>query len=278
MTLETFKRVLETHNHAANISIVGNGEPLLNRQFYEMVSYAASVRRARVTTLTNGFFQVTDVDSLLDSGLDLISISLKSYDADDFFRLTGLGRHIFQTVVDNTRELVRRRSRHRPYPSVAASFILDKHNYLRITQMLDLADSLGVDQVKFDPFIPLPMSGFRLNERCITTSDRAAITAVAGEAPYKQRMKIRPPVAIDLHKKDAICDSFFRVLRVNSDGFVSGCIVSHSELESGHSFEERNVWNSPYFQKMRTHFIHRETRDLPSVCRQCHQYCGQPLW
>lgn len=274
MTLETYKRVVDTFKDAANISIVGNGEPLLNRHFLDMVSYSKHVRRARVTTLTNGCFRQSQIDHLLTSGLDLISISLKGYDPRDYARMTKLSGHVFDTVVNNTRRLVERRTRVPSHLTIAASFILDKHNYKHIGAMLDLADSLGVDQVKFDPFIPPPMTRSGLGERCITTSNHDAVQFLSRYAVTTHRCEVRRPVVLNPDMRHATCSSFFKVLRVGTEGHVSGCVVNRLGMESTEMFSERDVWNSTYFQSMRSRFMQEDHAALPSICKRCHQYCG----
>jgi MoaA/NifB/PqqE/SkfB family radical SAM enzyme len=278
MPFETYQSVVDTFRHAANISIVADGEPLLNSRFFDMVSYAKRVRRARVTTLSNGYFGRADIDRLLVCGLDLISISLKGHDSQDFARMTGLGGQVFDSIVNNVRVLAERAALLRRRPQIAVSFILDKVNYQHFGAMVERAESLGVDRVKFDPFIPLPLAGCRVAERCVTTADAEAIEVLSSHAGKHRGVAVRPPIVLDVDASGASCHSFFKVMRVDAAGYVSGCVVSHPELASDRDFSEVNVWNGRYFQEMRSRFLGQNYRDVPAACRECYQYCGCSLW
>jgi len=278
MSVDTYKRVVDTFRHAVNISIVGDGEPLLNPDFLEMVAYARCVRRARVTILTNGLLGGIDPDQLIRSGLDLISISLKGCDQYDYTRMTGADSSVFGDVVANTHTLTERRNALRARTTIAVSFILDKNNCDKVREMLDLSESLGVDLVKFDPFLPLDADGLRFEDRCVTTSDFDTITVLRRHAGEKRPFDIRPPTVLDLHKPDAFCDSSFKVMRVSTDGRVSGCLVNLRELRSDRRFDEENIWNNEYFRGLRSSFIQGDHIGIPSACRQCYEYCGIKLW
>ena len=51
MSFDTFKKVVDKFNKALNVQIIGSGEPLLNKDFFKMVEYAADKKHMKVKSL-----------------------------------------------------------------------------------------------------------------------------------------------------------------------------------------------------------------------------------
>src|SRR3990172_4794259 len=75
INIKMFKEIIDRFKHAVSVSIIGSGEPLLNKDFYKMVQYAKKMRML-VRTSTNGIFPKNHLDELINSGLYEVEISL----------------------------------------------------------------------------------------------------------------------------------------------------------------------------------------------------------
>ena len=101
MTLSNFKKVLDIFPHALKVGIVGSGEPLLNRDLFEMIEYAASNRRMNVSTISNGMILQKYLDEIVTSPLQYISISLNGYNPEEYHRLTNNDPENFNLIYHN---------------------------------------------------------------------------------------------------------------------------------------------------------------------------------
>lgn len=88
------------------LGIVGNGEPLLNPDFTQMVRYAKDRGVAYlIETNTNGSKLNPELNqSIIDSGLDRIRISVEAVDADGYWEIAG-AKIDFEEFIANIKDL-----------------------------------------------------------------------------------------------------------------------------------------------------------------------------
>ncbi len=274
MSFEVFKNIVDYYKEAVNISLVGSGEPLLNADFFKMVNYAKTVRHTRVTSLSNGLFNENKMRLLLNSGLDSISISIKGYNQEDFQRLTGVDKTIFEEVIHNTRQLVTLKRNAQSRLDIFGSFIVDKQNFQYINNMIELTQDLGMDKVKFDTYLPYPFSGFTLEERCITSQDIEIVNFLKNINYKKYSIDVRPLRILDLDRPGRMCHSAFTSIRVDSDGNVGACNVKLLNLENNGKYFDDEVWNNEYFKNMRHIFLKNNPNIISEDCLTCYEYSG----
>ena len=84
LTYENFVKVIDGSPSLKHLSLVGEGEPMLNKRFFDMVGYAKA-RGIRVGIVSNGsIFSRSIVKKICDSELDYIQISIDSSDPKRF--------------------------------------------------------------------------------------------------------------------------------------------------------------------------------------------------
>lgn len=88
------------------IRLAGNGEPLLNTDFCEMVRYAKKTGRIEwVETITNASMLTEELNSeIAESGLDRIRISIEEVDSEGYENITGT-KVDFDQLVANIADL-----------------------------------------------------------------------------------------------------------------------------------------------------------------------------
>jgi MoaA/NifB/PqqE/SkfB family radical SAM enzyme len=91
MTLETFTEAVGAVTGLKYISIQGEGEPLLNHDFFEMVRIVKSLHPdASISFITNGsLFSPQNIQKILVSGIDRIMVSIESANEDMFKEIRG---------------------------------------------------------------------------------------------------------------------------------------------------------------------------------------------
>jgi MoaA/NifB/PqqE/SkfB family radical SAM enzyme len=84
LSYENFVSIIDNSPDLKVLLLVGEGEPLLHRQFFEMVAYAKK-RGMLVSITTNGsMFTEEIVEKLCDAQVELVSISIDSADPERF--------------------------------------------------------------------------------------------------------------------------------------------------------------------------------------------------
>jgi uncharacterized radical SAM superfamily Fe-S cluster-containing enzyme len=86
IAVEDFARVLDHFPTVQAIALVGEGEPLMHKGFFDMARMAAD-RGIRVLTISNGStFSSANVAKLCESGISYVSVSIDSVDPATFAR------------------------------------------------------------------------------------------------------------------------------------------------------------------------------------------------
>lgn len=174
VTFELFRDFVDRYPSARSVSIVGSGEPLLNRDFYRMVEYARA-RGLLVSSITNGVLLKDHLPRLMAAGPHSLDVSVNGHDAASFCRSTGLDAHVFHIVVNNTHELIATRNASHSAMAVNVSFVIDRRNYRDIPPMIALAEDMGADHTYFHQFLPSPVPGYTAAERCLFAKDKEVV-------------------------------------------------------------------------------------------------------
>jgi MoaA/NifB/PqqE/SkfB family radical SAM enzyme len=277
MSFETFKDVVDKFPEALNVQIIGSGEPMLNKDFFKMVDYAATERRMKVKTFSNGTTIRDNIDNIIRSSLEGITVSVNGHSPEEFTRLTGAPADVFYDILDATRKLILARDRAGSKLKIKISFIIDKINYVDIPLMIKAGEKLGADQVFLCHFLPAPYRGFTSEERMIFTDEAHIINKLrmcylALPAAIRKKVIFPQPITRDPDVKK--CESHFTQIRVDGEGRASSCSIMLLNMDSGACFTEEGVWNNEFFRKMREKFLGNKNSDLPGPCTVCPENRG----
>jgi MoaA/NifB/PqqE/SkfB family radical SAM enzyme len=271
MDFELFKQVLNRYKNALGVNIIGNGEPLLHKDFFKMVDYAANVMKMNVFSSSNGILVGNYVEEIINSPLKNLNISINGHNPAEFTRMTGMPPELFSHICDNTYELVKRKKGTKP--RITACFILDRENYSSLKDIIYFADSLGTDRIAFFHFLPVTTKGFTAEERCLFSDDTEVLETFAQTNSLPRRIKRKitfPPLLDRVMDKNRYCSVWFRNLSIDGDANVGGCSCQLLDLSiSGKFYERDDPWNGSYFQEMRKRFID-PAYPLPEPCTWCY--------
>jgi len=151
LPFEAYKKTIdELSDYLSWVMLYIQGEPLLNKDIFKMVSYA-KMRKIYVSFSTNGYLlDEENISQILNSGLDHLTVSLDAARADTFREYKKIDA--FQKVVGNIKALVaQRRKDRRLNPCICLQMIAIKENESQIEDFLDLASEVGVDEVFIKP-------------------------------------------------------------------------------------------------------------------------------
>jgi MoaA/NifB/PqqE/SkfB family radical SAM enzyme len=140
---EKFAEALDAFPDVKHVELQGEGESLLHPRFLDMVALARS-RDIKVSFITNGSFLTKEtIDKLLTLGIEKVSVSLESADAETFRRVRG-GR--FDKVVRGIEDLLReRQARGLERPVVGFSITVLRSTRAHLTGIVALYQRLGLD-------------------------------------------------------------------------------------------------------------------------------------
>lgn len=151
LTLEDFEQVLEHFPSLQVVAIVGEGEPIMNKRFFDMVA-KAKARGLRVLSLSNGStFSESVVRKICASGLDYIGISIDSVNPETFAesRLGGDLNKVWRGI----ERLARYRDAHGyHYPVLGLKGTLFRHTENELVEIVTAAKAHGIDVLEsFQP-------------------------------------------------------------------------------------------------------------------------------
>ncbi|NNE27808.1 MAG: radical SAM protein [Saprospiraceae bacterium] len=235
------------------------GEPYINPKFLDMVAYANTKNIYTISSTNGHFLDDNNCRKTIEAGLDRLIISLDGLTQSSYenYRIGGE----LATVIEGTKRLIKWKKKlnsHKPY--IIFQFLAVRPNEHEIPEVQNLADELGVDEVKIktaqiynykqgSPLIPLNQKYSRY------------IQNASGEYELKS-------------KTNDSCWKMWHAAVITWDGLVVPCCFDKdAEHRMGNlnqnSFED--VWNSTTYQSFRQKIL--EGRKNINICSNCSEGC-----
>ena len=265
MTFEMFKDISSYFSEALAVGFMGNGEPLLNKDIFQMINFAEEKGEMRTSMITNGLILEQFIEKIISSSLNEISISINGHNGKEFSRMTGMPESHFQTIVAASKKLIERRDKLNSNLVIAASIVIDRQNLKFLQQMIDFADSIGFDHVSFYNILPLTKK--RALEMSVFDSSETFEVFKKLKQP-SSNITITLPIPLDSSSKNNICDDFFTSINIGGDGNIGGCNRQRFNISNSGKYSDKNVWNNEYFQSERRKFLNGEL-ELDEPCVVC---------
>ena len=154
MSFNQFKEIIDDYEsmETYRIELVGQGEPMLNKQAVEMMTYAKS-KGMFVRMVSNGsrIFEKA-AEAMVDSGMDHLQISMNAGKPMTYPLI-----HVTETpekyikLKSNLRYLSDyKKSKNSLLPHLRLSFVITNRNCFELKEMVQVAHEVGADQAKFE--------------------------------------------------------------------------------------------------------------------------------
>lgn len=147
LTYENFVRIIDRASPSLkHLALVGEGEPLMNKRFFDMVKYAKA-KGVRIGLTTNGsMFSQSNVKKLCDVGVDYLQISIDSADPKRFAesRVDGNLDKVWEGI---ERLTTHRNQRGLTRPIVVVRGTLFSYSQNDIPEIVREAKKRGVDAI-----------------------------------------------------------------------------------------------------------------------------------
>jgi MoaA/NifB/PqqE/SkfB family radical SAM enzyme len=275
MTPKMFSFLLGKLRPVKEIYLFGWGEPLLNKDIFEIIRLAkAENKYIAMDTCLN-----VPVDAVLEnivkSGLDLLSVSLDGVSQEDYskYRMGG----DYKSVIGNIKKLqdIKKRMGSKR-PRIEWQYCVNKYNQTHIAKAKDMARDLGV-KIKFIPI------GLYLD--CLNEPDKVAAEKwLPFETPWilKGQNSIETPI-----NDSGYCYLLYYFPFIDTDGSVYFCCPA-AAAGPGNSLVDQNtitcagtlkdsgfmeIFNNEIYRHARSLYA-AKTADLGKkmVCDVCRMY------
>jgi len=258
--------ILQKYPGIQHVSFVGIGEPFLNKDLLKM---AEQVKKSGRTTsvITNGTL-LHNFRGKIGSHFDYISISLHGLTAKELTDVSGAPETTFRQFMDNVENLVKEEKEKFPELKIRASVVYLKENRERVIQAAEFCIKHGITEIDVQNYLPI---GVDEGKNCVFDDEKDHILfmkKISNE--YRKKLNVNMPVLIkrNVNRIKWGCQSFYRTLRVDGLGQISGCTrILPPSPKNGNIHKEMDVWNNEYYKDMRRKF--RTKKDIPETCRFC---------
>ena len=256
MSLESFKTIIDKQKkYLIWLILYFQGEPYLNKSFFQMVSYAKA-NNIFTTTSSNGHFLDTEnAKKTVESGLDRIIISLDGLDQETYEKYRVGGN--YNTVIDGIKNLVQAKKQlksHHPY--IVIQFIVFKTNEHQLSRVKGLKKELGIDKVEIKT---AQIYSSNDDNELLPSQEkhRRYIQNKNGEWEIKTKAKNR-------------CNRMWRAAVISWDGDVVPCCYDKdADYKMGNLLENsfKQIKNAEKYQKFRQQVF--SDRSKIDICRNC---------
>lgn len=268
MSFRTFKKIIdELGKYLYSVDLFNWGEPLLNKEVYEMVSYANKKNIwTNISTNFNQFDQGGAKEMIL-SGLDHLVISLDGASPETYcaYRVGGN----FNKVIDNIKLLAKTKEElQSKKPILEWQFLPMKHNEHEIAKAKAMAAQLGVDEFTLRPMrVDMGKEVFEdISELLEEDNDWLPKNEEYSRYDYKKGSR---------KTNLQLCPFLWTTVAIGWDGAVYPCCAVYPEKYSfgnvlKKSFKE--IWNGQAYRQSRKLLRKKSKAKTETVCGICLQH------
>lgn len=256
MEMELYKKVIdETSPFAFHLMLYFQGEPYLNPQFTDMVSYAKQ-KKLYVSTSTNAqFITPENARKTIQCGLDKIIISMDgtTQEVYEIYRKGGSLEKVFEGI----KNLVGAKNELKlKTPLIEIQFLVFSHNEHQMKEATGLAKKLGADKIRF---------------KTAQIYDFDKIDELLPSNPKYTRYVIHKDKTISLKKNlNNRCKRLWTTSVITFDGnIVPCCYDKDGKYCMGNVSLDNflNIWKNEAFNQFRKKILHY--RKKIDICRNC---------
>ncbi len=239
------------------------GEPYLNKNFLEMVSYASS-KGLYTATSTNGHFLTDEMaKKTVESGLDRLIISLDGTTQDVYEQYRREGN--IDKVIEGARNIVKwKKELKQKTPFVFFQFLVVKPNEHQIEDVKKLAAEVGVDEVRF-------------KTAQVYDYENDPNQLIPKNEKYSRYKKNKEGKRVAKNELQNHCWKLWQANVITWDGMVVPCCFDKDATHQlgslkNHSFRE--IWRNKKYKQFRKDIT--TSRKNIDICANCSE--GLSVW
>ncbi|HTB51370.1 MAG TPA: radical SAM/SPASM domain-containing protein [Ferruginibacter sp.] len=253
----------EIQNELLYLIFYFQGEPFLNPDFLEMVTYASS-KKIYTATSTNAHYLTNAVAKrTVESGLDRLIISIDGT-TQDVYQQYRIGGNL-EKVIEGAKNIVHwKKALNSKTPFVFFQFLVVKPNEHQIADIKKLAKEIGIDQVRFKT---AQVYNYETDpNKLIPTIDKFSRYKKNGDGKYTAKNKLSNR-----------CWKLQHANVITWDGLIVPCCFDKDATHQlgnlkNQSFKE--IWNNSNYTQFRNDL--KKSRKNIDICANCSE--GASVW
>lgn len=238
------------------------GEPYLHKEFTDLVSYANNKGLYTVTSTNAHFLNDDTARKTIESGLDRIIISIDGTSQETYENYRVGGK--LEKVIKGTKKLLEwKKKLNSKTPHTIFQFLVVRPNEHQIEEVYQLADELGIDEVKLKT---AQVYDYENGNDLIPTIDK-----------YARYKKNRDGTWSIKNKLVSSCWKLWHACVITWDGVVVPCCFDKdADYPMGDlkNTAFRDLWQGELYQEFRSKII--TGRDKIDICSNCAE--GTKVW
>jgi radical SAM protein with 4Fe4S-binding SPASM domain len=257
------KTIDEIYKDVLYLIFYFQGEPYLNKNFLEMVSYA-SAKGLYTATSTNAHFLTDEMaKKTVESGLDRLIISLDGTTQEVYEQYRREGN--IEKVIEGARNIVKWKKKLKSKtPFVFFQFLVVRPNEHQIEEVKKLAKEVGVDEVRFKTAQVYDYENDP--NKLIPTNEK-----------FSRYKKDKEGKHVAKNKLQNHCSKLWEANVITWDGMVVPCCFDKDATHrlgdlKNQSFKE--IWQNKNYKQFRKELT--ESRKNIDICANCSE--GLSVW
>lgn len=235
------------------------GEPYINPDFLDMVSYANKKGIYTITSTNGHFLNDANAKKTIESGLDRMIISVDGTTQEVYENYRKEGK--LENVLAGARNVVKwKKELKSSTPHIIFQFLVVKPNEHQIPEIYRLAEEIGVDEVKLKT---AQVYDYENGNDLIPTIDKYSRYHKKDDGTYRVKNELLNH-----------CWKLWHACVISWNGLVLPCCFDKdAEHRLGdlnhHTFQE--IWHSDEYNQFRKSLL--KGRDEIEICKNCTEGC-----
>ena len=258
MTFPLFKKTIdEIHKDLIYLILYFQGEPLINKSFFDFVKYAGSKRIYTATSTNAHFLNDNNCRQIIESGLDRIIISMDGITQEAYgsYRIGGK----VDSVKNGIANLIAWKNKLKSSkPYTILQFLVLKTNEHEINDIKMFAKQSGIDELQLKS---AQFYDYKNGNPLIPTTSKYSRYRKMPDGTYKFKNKLEDH-----------CLRMWTSCVITWDGRVLPCCFDKDAKYSFGNINDQNfssIWSNPQYYSFRNNILNdRKSIDICSNCTE----------
>jgi len=275
MTIDEFRRIINQFAYATSLNLTGIGEPLLNKDLFEMIKFARSKNIKEVWFATNAtMLDAKCAKKLISSGLTSIIFSLDAA-TPELYEKIRVGADFYQ-VIENIKKFmnIKREVNSKFYTQIY--MVGMEENKDQIVDMINIAIKLGVNHIRIQGMYDQSGKDPSKTKSALWrdgTKNRKLLEIAREKAKRNGVSFYYSPLEKASKEKCAVP---WRYCYITVEGCVTPCCmegVDPRNVNFGNLLEEdfSSIWNNYKYRDFRSKLA---SSNPPDICKNCPRLWG----
>ena len=268
LSLPSFEHIINQFPRIRELIFCGIGEPLLNKDIFEMIGAAKKKGIAFINLVTNGkLLNEETIKKILASGINRMQISVHSFNPDKFSKIRNEEAGNLQELKENIKRLIALKEETHSHLKVCCNAVVNKFNCDDLLNFVQEAKNLGIDRVEF---IQMTTASGNLKDINAPLHNMPFVVKEIRKAGLRLNIEVGFLSGNDYGR----CYQLWDFIMVHSSGDISPCngIFPTENIGLGNILNTslEQIWNSEKYRNLRQSLIKEELE----YCRYCESgYC-----